>query len=166
MDVLTVVVAMIALLLCGTVTGVFFTYSNSVLPGLNALPPGQAVRAMSSMNREIINPSFLTTFVGTPIAAAVAGVLLLVVDATGPALLFFGAAAVYVLGAVAPTGAVNVPLNNALDASAASADEAEAARAWSDFFGRWLRWNNCRTVASLAALLLMGIGLLTWNYSG
>jgi uncharacterized membrane protein len=159
-DTVAVIVAALALLLGGAVAGVFFTYSNSVLPGLNAIRPDEAIRAMNSMNRKIINPLFLATFVGTPLVAAVAGVLLLVAGATGAALLFFGAALVYFLGAIVPTAAVNVPLNNVLDRSPLPGDEAEAARLWSNYAARWVRWNHWRAVFSLVALLLMGIGLV------
>lgn len=166
MDVLTAVVATAALLLGGTAAGVFFTYSNSVLPALDAIRPDQAISAMTSMNRKIMNPRFLVTLVGTLVLPPVAGVLLLVVDETGPALLYFGATAAFVLGVMAPTNAVNVPLNEALNAGPVPDDEAEAARVWSDFSGRWHRWNNLRTVSCLVTLLLMGIGLLTWSYTG
>jgi uncharacterized membrane protein len=156
--VLTAVVATVALVLTGAVSGVFFAFSVSVLPGLDALRPDQAVAAMTSMNRAILNPLFLASFVGPPLVASLAGVLLLTGDATGAALLFFAAAAVYVLGAIAPTAAVNVPLNNALEAAPEPAEEA-----WSAYSRRWTRWNHWRTVASLAALALQGAGLIIWN---
>lgn len=165
MDVLTAVAAAVALVLTGAVSGVFFAYSNSVVPGLDAGRPDQAITAMNNMNRKILNPLFLTTFVGPPIAAVVTAVLLLTLDETGAALLFFCAAAVYVLGAVAPTAAVNVPLNNALGTGPVPADEAEVARVWTDYSTRWTRWNHWRAVSSLTALAAMGIALLVWGYT-
>ncbi|OLF15376.1 anthrone oxygenase family protein [Actinophytocola xanthii] len=163
MDVLTAVAATVALVLTGAVAGVFFAFSTSVLPGLDAIRPGPAVAAMTSMNRAILNPLFLTSFVGPPLVAALTGVLLFTRDATAAALLFLAAAAVYVLGAIAPTAAVNVPLNNALLAAPEPTDDAQAARVWSAYSPRWTRWNHWRAVASLAALALEGVGLMIWN---
>lgn len=163
MDVLAAAVAAVALVLTGAVSGVFFAYSNSVVPGLGAVRPGPAIEAMNGMNRAIYNPRFLLTFTGPLVASPVAAVLLLVGDASGPALLLFGAFAVYVAGAAAPTAAVNVPMVNALAARPVPADEATAARVWSSFRTRWTRWNTVRTVSSLVSLLLIGLGLLVWG---
>jgi len=165
-SVLTVIVAVVAIVLCGAASGVFFAFSTSVMPGLDAIKPDQAINAMVSMNRKIINPAFLAAFVGTPFVTAVTGVLLLVDDATGAALFFFAATVVYLLGAVAPTAVVNVPLNNALDAGPVPAADDEVARMWSDYSTRWTRWNHWRAVFSLATLVLLGLGLLVWDYAG
>jgi len=168
-DVVTVVVAMVGLVLTGAGAGVFFTFSNSIMPGLDAVRAEQAVAAMNSINVKIINPLFLAAFLGPPVVAALTGVLLLGdadTDAGGAALLFFAAAVVYVLGAIVPTAAVNVPLNNALAAAPVPTGEAEVTRVWTDYSTRWTRWNHWRAVGSLAALVLMGIGLLVWDYAG
>lgn len=163
MDVVTLVVALVGLMLAGAAAGVFFTFSNSVLPGLDAIAPDQAINAMNSMNVKIINPAFLAAYVGTPFVAVITGVLLLVGDGDG-ALWFFAAGIVYFLGAIAPTAAVNVPMNNALAAASVPADEAGARQVWVDYSSRWTRWNHWRAVFSLATLVLMGIGLLAWSY--
>ena len=162
MDVVTVIVALVGLVLAGAAAGLFFTFSNSVMPGLDAIPPQQAMAAMTSMNQKIINPLFLLAFVGSPFVALAAGVLLLFQD-TGAAWWFIAAGVVYFLGAIAPTARINVPMNNALDATPVPADDAEAARVWSDYSTRWTRWNHWRAVFSLGALALMGSGLLVWG---
>ncbi|MQA95371.1 MAG: DUF1772 domain-containing protein [Streptosporangiales bacterium] len=155
------VCAVVALVLAGAVTGVFFAFSVSVLPGLDAIPAAQAVPAMRSMNRKILVPPFLISFTGTPIAAGLAGILLLVAGALAPGVLFLAAAIIYAAGAVAPTATVNVPLNNSLDAAAPSGED-DAARVWAAFSPRWTRWNHLRTAASLIVVLLIGLGLYTW----
>jgi uncharacterized membrane protein len=161
-DVLTAVVAMVGLALAGASAGLFFTFSNSVMPGLDAIRPEAAISTMTSINRKILNPLFLLVYVGSTLITLVAGVLLLSLD-TGAAWLFFAAVAVYFLGVIAPTARVNVPLNNALDTTPIPDDEAEAARMWSDYSTRWTRWNHWRAVFSLATLVLMGVGLLIWE---
>jgi uncharacterized membrane protein len=155
MVVLTLVVASVNLVLLGAVSGVFFTYSNSVVPGLDRIDPEQAVAAMRSLNVAIINPRFMATFVGPLITSAATGFLLLGLGETTPALLFFAAAVLYLVGCHVITGVVNVPMNNALENSTAT----DWARRWADFSPRWRRWNTVRTVTSMVALVLCGIGM-------
>ena len=156
MVVLTLVVASVNLILLGAVYGVFFTYSNSVVPGLDRVPPENAVAAQRSMNIAIMNPRFLSTFLGPVLTTIATGFLLLVgLDETTPALLFFAAALVYLIGCVGITGGINVPMNNALENSAST----DWAQRWADFSPRWRRWNTVRTVSSMIALVLCGIGM-------
>ncbi|MFC4855582.1 DUF1772 domain-containing protein [Actinophytocola glycyrrhizae] len=155
MVLLTLVVASLNLVLLGAVYGVFFTYSNSIVPGLDRIDAERAVAAMRSFNVVIINPRFLATFLGPLLTSAATGFLLLGLDETTPALLFFAAAVVYLAGCLAVTGRVNVPLNNALENSTATDWE----RRWAEFSPRWRRWNTVRTVSSMVALVLCGIGM-------
>lgn len=155
MVVLTLVVASVNLVLLGAVFGVYFTYSNSVVPGLDRIEPERAVAAMRGMNVAIINPRFLTTFIGPVVTAAATGFLLLGLDEASAALLFFVAAGVYLLGCLVVTGRFNVPMNNALDNSTCT----DWAALWAGFAPRWRRWNTVRTVASMIALVLCGIGM-------
>jgi uncharacterized membrane protein len=160
MTVLTMIAFGVTLALTGLVTGVYFTFSNSVLPGLDTLPPEQAYAAIRGINEKILNPPFLATFVGTPLAAIVTAILLLAGGDSAAAWWLFAAAAVYVAGAFVPTAAVNVPLNNTL---ARPAEPADAARLWTAFAPRWTRWNNLRVVASTISLLLTGIAVYVWG---
>ncbi|PSL00614.1 putative membrane protein [Murinocardiopsis flavida] len=152
----------VALLLLGAMAGVFFAYSNSVVPGLDAADPRQAVPAMQSINRTILNPAFFTVFIGGPIAAAAAALLLLPLGHGAAAAACGAGAVVYLLGAFAPTAAINVPLNNTIDAAAAPEGRDEAARVWAAFSPRWTRWNTVRAVASAIALLCVVLGGYLW----
>jgi len=159
MVVLTLVVASVNLVLLGAVYGVFFAYSNSIVPGLDRVDPEKAVAAMRSTNVAIINPRFLTTFIGPLPTSAATGFLLLGLDETTGALLFFVAAAVYLVGCLVITGRINVPLNNALENSTST----DWPKRWADFSPRWRRWNTVRTISSMIALVLCGVGLYTWG---
>ena len=156
---LTLIVAFLNLLLLGAVYGVYFTYSNSVVPGLDNADPEKAVEAMRKMNVAIINPMFLATFVGPVITSALAGVLLLGLGESTPGWLFIAAAVVYLFGCLVVTGRLNVPLNNALENSTST----DWAQRWADFSPRWKRWNTIRTITSGAALILCGVGLYLWG---
>jgi uncharacterized membrane protein len=155
--------AAVTLAVTGAIAGLFYAYSVSVLPGLNAVDAGSAIRAMNSINVKIQNPLFFVTFLGTPVAAALTGVLLLVLGHRPAAVLFLLSAAVYLLGVFVPTMAVNVPMNDALAAAVLPADPAEAARLWSDYSSRWTGWNHLRAGASLVSLLLVGLGIYLWH---
>jgi len=155
----TLIVAFLNLVLLAAVFGVFFTYSNSVVPGLDGAEPATAVESMRKMNVAIINPAFLATFVGPVITSAATGGLLLGIDEGVPALLYFVAAGVYLLGCLVVTGRINVPLNNALENSTST----DWTRRWHDFSPRWRRWNTVRTLSSGVAVVLCGVGLYLWG---
>ena len=142
----------LSLVLIGGIAGVFFAYSVSVMRGLDGIRPEYAVPAMQSINRKILNPVFLSAFVLAPVAAVIAGGLMLALGRTGAAVAFFAA-----------TAAVNVPLNAALDAAGPPSDARAAEQLWSAFSGRWTRWNTIRTVISSVSLLLVGAALFAWG---
>lgn len=150
----TLVVAVVNLVLLGAVYGVFFAYSNSIVPGLDRIDQERAVAAMRSVNVAILNPRFLASFVGPVLTSAATGFLLLGLDESTAAYLFLGAAAVYLVGCLMVTGRINVPLNNALEAGTVT---------WSEFAPRWRRWNTVRTVTSMVAIVLCGIGMYVWG---
>lgn len=156
---LTLIAAFLNLVLLAAVFGVFFTYSNSVVPGLDNADPEQAVEGMRKMNVAIVNPTFIATFVGPVVTAALTGFLLLGIGEQVPAILYLVAAALYLFGCLVVSGRLNIPLNNALENSTSS----DWARRWSDFSPKWKRWNTVRTVSSGVALVLCGIGFYLWG---
>ncbi|MDT0307885.1 anthrone oxygenase family protein [Streptomyces sp. DSM 44917] len=165
MALLAAIAAALTLLAAAAMTGVFFSFSVAVMPGLDAAGPVESVRAMQGINDKILNPLFLTTFVGVPLAAAATGVLLLVLGHRAAGLAFLAAAAAYALGAFLPTAAVNVPLNDTLAALGGVDDPARAAEAWAAYAPRWTRWNSLRAAFSAVTLLLAALGAWLWGRS-
>ncbi|WP_250213668.1 anthrone oxygenase family protein [Acrocarpospora catenulata] len=157
MMVVTAVLAALTLVLTGWIAGLFYAYSVSVMIALDAIAPEHAVATMRSINIRIQNPAFFASFLGTLPAAILTGVLLLIDGQTTPGILFLAAAAAYLFGTFVPTVAVNIPLNNALDASTDPAPQT-----WTAFSPRWTRWNHLRTLGSTASLLLVGLAITTW----
>lgn len=160
---LTVASAALSILMAAGMAGTFFGFSAGVMPGLNAARPGSAINVMQAINQKIQNPVFVGVFILLPVVAAVAGILLLTLDQKSAALLFFAAAAVYFVGALMPSFAVNIPMNNDLDAVKIPSDLRAAAKIWSDYSGRWTAWNTVRAVFSWASLLLMSLGVYVWG---
>ncbi|MBB6345468.1 anthrone oxygenase family protein [Nonomuraea muscovyensis] len=146
------VLSILAMLLNGLMAGLFLGFSVAVIWGLDAAGPAQATAAMRGINIKILNPWFLSSFMLAPIVSLATGVLMLMGDGdTAAGVAFVAAAVVYFLGTFLSTAAVNVPLNNALEAGEVD---------WAGYFPRWLRWNHLRSLACTVALVLSGVGLL------
>lgn len=154
----------VATLLCSLVAGLLFAFAVIVMPGIRALDDNAFLRAFQEMDGVIQRnqPLFVLVWAGSvPLVIAAAG--LGVASAAGPARwATVAAAAIYVLGVQLPTFAVNIPLNNqlqAIDVASLSADERRVARL--RFEPRWNRWNAARTVLAVASTVLL---LLTRSF--
>jgi uncharacterized membrane protein len=157
--IVTVIAALLTFVLLAGAYGVFFTYSNSVLPGLDKVAAERAVDAMRRINVAIINPVFVASFIGPVVTGAATGFLLLGIDENTSAYLFFAAAVIYLIGGVIITGRLNIPLNDALENSTSTDWE----KLWADFSPKWQRWNTVRAFLSMVALILCGLGLYLWG---
>ena len=149
-------VALLGVVGCGLMAGLFFAFSTSVMPGLRLLAPAEGAAAMQQMNRAILNPLFLVVFLGTALIC-----LLLAVGApfsgrAGTAWIVTGAV-LYLVGSIGLTMVVNVPMNNRLDA--ADPASAEGAAIWADYLSRWTAWNHVRSLACVAATAALTVGL-------
>jgi uncharacterized membrane protein len=60
LDLLTLVAA----LACGLAAGFFFAFSICVMQALGKIPAPQGIAAMQSVNVVVLNPWFLTVFMG------------------------------------------------------------------------------------------------------
>jgi len=139
----------------GLVGGVLYAFSSFVMPGLKRLPPAQGMAAMQSINVTAVRPGLMVPFFGTMIASvAVAITAIADWDPTTSVWLLAGAAT-YVFGTFAMTGLYHVPRNNALAATRIDAPEIESV--WARYLKDWTRWNHFRTLAALAAAVLLGV---------
>lgn len=132
----------------GLIGGLFFIFSNTIMRALDQLPAADAVAAMKSINRVILNPGFFLAFFGTALLCVV---LLIGQAARGDgrsAAMAIAGALLYLVGSIAVTMVFNVPLNNKL-AALPSAGDMETQ--WPAYRGPWTRWNHVRTVACLLA---------------
>lgn len=137
---------------CGLVAGVLFAFSTSVMRGLAALPPAQGMAAMQSINIVIINPWFLTPFLGTALLCLLSVAASLRRWPDDGAMYALVGAALYVVGTIVVTMRCNVPRNDALAAVAPSS--AEAGDVWARYLATWTAWNHVRTAAAFGAAAL------------
>ena len=135
--------------------GVYFTFSTFVMRSLGALPGGEGIAAMRSINRVILSSGFMPLFWGTTLAAlALVGWGAMQWGEPGMGLVALGGL-LYLVGMFGVTAVFNVPLNEGLDA----VDSGAAARVWDTYLVVWTRWNHVRTVLSLGAAGLVVAGL-------
>lgn len=157
MDRLLFVLTLIATLGSGLIAGAFFIFSVAVMRAFGRLPANEGMTAMQVINVVIINPIFLSVFMGTALVAAAVAVLSLMRFSEAGAKFLIAGALLYIVGCFVVTMALNVPLNNAL----AAADPASVAgqEVWKNYLTTWTFWNHVRTVASLAATASFIVGI-------
>jgi uncharacterized membrane protein len=142
-----------AILTTGLTAGLFFTFSVAVMPALAASSDKTYVEAMRKINIAIINPLFLTCFLGALVLGLLALVLHIPKDGR-QALPWIIAGVVCYSAVIMITGGANIPLNNELEKLGAAGDIAGARQ---HFENAWVAWNIVRTVFNIAAF-----GCLAW----
>ena len=136
--------------------GLFFTFSVFMMRALASLPPAQGIAAMQAVNVKIITPLFMLVFLGTALASVVLSIAVFVSWPAQSAPYLLGGSALYLLGVILVTMAINVPKNNALDRLVPA--DANAASAWQEYLRGWTAWNHVRSVASFAATACFVVG--------
>ena len=151
---MTTLVLIITAVLTALIGGLFYAYSCSVVLGLGKLSDGEYLKAMQNINREILNPVFFMSFMGTAILLPVSAFLF---RGHQPAFIFLLLAALaYLIGVFGVTVAGNVPMNDALDKFDISGSATEAIRQMRDNFeNRWNFLNNIRTVFSVISIIFV-----------
>jgi uncharacterized membrane protein len=155
-EILREAVLVAATLTMGLMAGVFGIYSNAIMPGLRRTDDRTFVAAFQSIDRAIINPAFMATFLGALVLTAVATLLHL---GDGRGLLPWIVAALILYFVVfVVTIRVNVTRNNEIKA-AGDVDRTTDLHGVRERFNetRWVRWNHLRAFASILAF-----GLLCW----
>jgi uncharacterized membrane protein len=153
-DLLPFILKLISILGCGLVAGIFFAFSNFVMKALARLQPAQGIAAMQSINITVINPWFMTVFLGTAVVCLFLTFILLKGQQPGVTYLIVGSL-LYLVGTVGVTMVCNVPLNDAL--AVAKLDSTDGATLWAKYLTDWTFWNHVRTAAALAAAALFAI---------
>lgn len=133
--------------------GLFYAYSCSVVIGLGKLNDIEYLKAMQSINKEILNPVFFTAFLGilpllplnTYLHSQQPNFLLLVM-----------AMIIYLVGVFGVTVAGNIPLNNGLENFNILSADNEAIQAQRALFeNKWNKLNHIRTICSIITVVLL-----------
>lgn len=131
------------------ISGFFYAYYCSVMPGLAATDAESAIKAMQGINAVVRNGTFAFSFFGTLAFGAVAIVLL--IGAGGwPLALALTGTAIYGIGTFMVTLLYSVPLNEAL--ALVTPTPENAVQVWQNYLEPWTYWNALRTLMSVLAL--------------
>jgi uncharacterized membrane protein len=131
--------------------GVFFAFSAFVMSGLRRLPDANGAAAMRSINVTAQRPPLMIALFGVSALCVVMIVRAIVTwSQPGAAWLLVGAT-LTIVGAFGVTAAINVPLNNRLDAGTIT---------WSEFLAGWEPANHARTILCLVGSAVLLIGAL------
>ena len=153
------VVGFLALLASGIMAGFFWTYSFTVMWGLDRADPRSAIDSMQGINLAVPNPIFLLFFMGLPLLLIAAAILFWQSGQTASLWLFAISAVVYLVGGIGITGAINIPLNDGLARAPVPTDIAAARDMWTNYSNAWTPWNHLRTALTAFAFALAGLGV-------
>ena len=145
--------------LTGLLAGVFYGFSVAIVPALRAIKGTRHIAAMQSINVKIINPVFFLSFFGPALPLPLAAFLLRDRPQFG---LLLVASLLHIVGAIGVTAAGNIPLNNRLagyDVDQLTEKEADQIR--KDFQAPWTNFHTIRTLASIAATVLVFLACLS-----
>jgi uncharacterized membrane protein len=141
----------------GLMAGVFGLYLHTIMPGLGRTDDRTFVAAFQQIDRAIINPWFLTSYLGALVFTLLAAAFHLG-ERRRSVLPWILIALVLYLAVFIITFAVNVPLNDALKAAGDPHQISDLAGVRERFDeALWVRWNLVRTLASTVAF-----GCLAW----
>lgn len=140
----------------GLVAGIFLGFSNFIMAALGRLPAPRGAAAMQQINIVVLNPAFLSLFVGTAIAGIAVAVLAIQTRGAGEAALLAGGGLAYAVGTFGVTMRANVPRNNAL--AALDPESEQAALVWKAYLREWTFWNSVRTWAGALGMVLLLFG--------
>lgn len=142
------------------ISGLFYAWYCSVIPGLAKVSDQTYVETMQQINRAILNPLFFFSFMGTVFLLPLSTWLQYASSGTNTRfLLLLPASIIYLTGTFGVTMFGNVPLNDALD----RVDLSSATAARAQFETMWNKLNTIRTVASFVALALTIVALSMTN---
>ena len=157
-DELIFILTFLSALGSGLMAGFLFAFSVCIMKALSRLPPAQGIRAMQMINVVVLNPVFLSVFVGTAAACVLLGVSSLLTWHQPDALYRLIGSVLYLVGTMIVTIAFNIPRNEAL--ATVAADSPDGAKRWQQFLREWTIWNHVRTVAALLAAGMFTIALV------
>ncbi len=134
---------------CGLIAGVFFAFSTFVMKALAQQPTAQGITTMQAINVTVINPWFMTVFLGTAIACIWIAIAALSNWHKPNAIYLLIGSLLYLVGTIGVTMVCNVPLNDAL--AIVDPNSSNGATVWAKYLANWTFWNHIRTVAAIAA---------------
>lgn len=147
MRILSTLSLILSTLSAGMMAGLFAGFAYAVMPGLRGSADRTLVEAMQRINVAIVNPVFMSAFMGG-LLFTVAAVALHWRGQLRPVLPWVIAGCVLFLVMFGVTVAVNVPLNDELARAGDPGAIADLAAVREKFEPGWVTWNLVRALAA------------------
>jgi uncharacterized membrane protein len=145
----------VSTLLLGLISGFFYTFSISIMRTLRGVDDRTFVDVMQKINRDVQNPMFFLTFLGSILFGIITLILFLGQPFWVLLPVILSLAGYFVCFAVTVRG--NVPMNVRLDRYGPVEKIADVPAVRKEFEDRWTRLNGIRAWASTA-----GFGAAVW----
>jgi uncharacterized membrane protein len=147
------IVAITLMISVSLIAGLFFSFTIAVSPGLKHLSDIVYLKAMKSINKEILNPLFFICFFSPIVLFPL--VLYFQQTINSNRWLLISGFVFYFL-VILITATINVPLNNQLETfEIQTARQTEISKMRHLFESRWTLWNNIRTDLSAISLIFL-----------
>lgn len=162
-DTFVFLLLLIAALGSGLLSGVFFAFSSFIMKALTHVPDEQGISSMQTINKMVLNHTFLPTFIGTALVTVILAIYA-IIDWKGlNSVYILVGSLLYLIGSFFVTIRCNVPLNNKLKHINVKNKESELF--WKEYVTKWTAWNHLRTFASFIALLFFILAIYLFRYS-
>ena len=145
------ILTFLAILATALNAGLFFIFSVCIMAAFARLTPAEGAAAMNAINVVILNPWFLSAFLGGALLSLVLVVFGFLQGGAG-GLASAAGGIVFLVAVIGVTIVFNVPLTDAL--AGAPAGSTEQAALWQRYLDVWTMWNHVRAAGSLAAVAL------------
>lgn len=151
-------IVIVLMLTIALISGLLFSFTIAISPGLKHLSDLEYLKAMKSINKEILNFFFLFCFL-SPLFLFPLTIYFQQNDGFNRWLLAAGFLT-YIL-VISITATINVPLNNQLERfHLLNVSQFELTEFRNLFENRWTFWNNVRTVLSILSSIFLTLYLL------
>ncbi|WP_157249447.1 DUF1772 domain-containing protein [Nonomuraea typhae] len=147
MKALSTLSLILSTLSAGLMAGLFAAFAYAVMPGLKQSSSRTLVEAMQRINVAILNPVFMSAFMGGLLFMLAAVILHWRADLR-PVLPWVIAGFLLYLVMFFVTAGVNVPLNDQLAKAGAPGEIADLGAVRAAFEDKWVAWNVVRAVAA------------------
>lgn len=157
---LTVIITVFATVMSGTLAGIYFIFSNTVMKALAEMEPAIGITAMQKINKIIINPGFMSLFMGAPTLSLYLVYVGWFGEVGDASWWLLSGGLLIIIGNFILTAAGNVPLNNELEA--VDPHSGDGKQVWHRYLDRWVLLNSIRSyaTATATAVLIVAVGLL------
>ncbi len=158
---LTTIITIFVTVMSGTLAGIYFIFSNTIMKALAEMETSVGITVMQKINKIIINPGFMSLFMGAPALSLYLVYMGWFREVGAATWWLLSGGLLIIIGNFVLTAAGNVPLNNELEAVDPHSENGK--RIWKKYLDRWVMLNTIRSyaTATAAAVLIVAIGLMT-----